>query len=237
MFLEDVKDHVLKDARRHQSDISYGYFMNHPALINKFERYLAYLHFLIMFTTPKNVHHLLKEHQSIYGDYATQMLINFPYICGIDKNVITPLMCAALWSNDPEMARVLCYWGADVSVTDINGKYPEEKYASYYVNHLNHLIAPNCFIMGLRTSKDFIEIYRELAFLTGSARDIPIGWRHPGSVYRQRSSLSTNVLSSSPPQASSAIWNSSGSEGTYVVRSLTETIPEETGSHEANEHA
>ena len=89
-----------------------------------------------MFSTPKNVHSLLLEHDSLYGAYATQMLINYPFVCSISKNIITPLMCAALWSNDPQMARVLSYWGADFSQMDVNGKYAEEKYASYYVNHL-----------------------------------------------------------------------------------------------------
>jgi hypothetical protein len=229
MYLEDVKNILLTDTQNKGIELTYTHFMNHPALLHKHEKFTAYLHYLIMFSTPKNVHSLLLEHDSLYGPYATQMLINYPFVCSISKNIITPLMCAALWSNDPQMVRVLSYWGADFSQMDVNGKYPEEKYASHYVNHLNHLLAPNHFIIGLRTSRDFVDILREIRILCGMVEK-PIGWTHPRMGYRPRSSLGTSVLSSSPPQSNSSTWSRGGS-------SLTNTIPEESSTNQANEHA
>ena len=123
MFLEDVKDTLLKDTHNKGIELTYNYFMTHPSLLYTHEKFTAYLHYLIMFSTPKNVHYLIQEHHSKYGEYATRMFINYPFVCSMSKNVITPLMCAALWSNDPKMVRTLSYWGADYSQMDINGKY------------------------------------------------------------------------------------------------------------------
>ena len=228
MHLNDVKNILLIDTQNKGIELTYNYFMNHPSLLYKHERYSAYLQYLIMFSTPKNVNSIIKEHDSLYGEYATKMLINYPFVCSISKNIITPLMCATLWSNDPEMVRVLSHWGADFSQMDVNGKYPEEKYASHYVNHLNHLLAPNHFIIGLRTSRDFCEILHEVRILCGMIEK-PLGWKHPGMAYRPRSSLGTSVLSSSPPQATSSLWTGRRS-------SLTNTIPEETRTNDTNKH-
>ena len=229
IYLEDVKNILLTDTHNKGIELTYNYFMNHPSLLYKHEKFTTYLHYLIMFSTPKNVHNILLEHDSLYGQYATRMLINFPFVCSISKNIITPLMCAALWSNDPQMARVLSYWGADFSQMDVNGKYPEEKYASHYVNHLNHLLAPNHFIIGLRTTRDFIEILQEIRILCGMVKK-PIGWKPPGMAYRSRPSPGTSVLSSSPPQSNSSMWSRINSR-------LTNTIPEESSSNQANQHA
>lgn len=232
MYLEDVKDILLSDTRNKGIEPSYNYFMSHPSLLNKHERFTHYLHYLIMFSTSNGVHCLLKEHDALFGEYATRMLINYPYVCSITHNVITPLICAAQWSNDPHMVRILAYWGADFSQVDIHGKYPEEKYASYYVNHLNHIIAPNYFTIGLRTGHDFVDIVKEIRILTGKY-ERPSNWKHPGYAYKPRSPISNSVLSSSPPLSNSAQW---ASENTGSRRHLTNSIPEETSTYQSNQH-
>jgi len=121
------------------------------------------------------------------------------------------------------------FWGADFSQMDVNGKYSEEKYASHYVNHLNHLLAPNHFIIGLRTSHDFIKILHEIRILCGIVEK-PLGWKHPGMAYRSRSSLGSSVLSSSPPQSNYSVWS-------QRRLSLTNPIAEESSANQANEHA
>lgn len=186
--LEDVKNRLLMDTDAKKVELTFYYFMNHPSLSSRYEKYTAYLHYLIMFSTPKNVNSFLDEHYMSYGQYATQLFINYPFPSSIDRNVITPLMCAAMWCNNPEMARVLYSWGADFTATDLNGKYPEEKYGSYYVNHLNHLLGFSYFIIGLRSVKDFIPIIEEIRFLAGEKRPPP-DWKPPDNAYSKKNEL------------------------------------------------
>lgn len=228
MHLDDVKEILINDSRHKGIELSYKYFMSHPSLLHKHEKYINYLHFLIMFSSPSNVNSLLKEHEDFYGEYATKLLINYPFICSISKNIITPLMCAAMWSDDPQMIRTLAFWGADFSQMDINGKYAEEKYATYYVNHLNHILAPNYFTIGLRIGKEFLETVREIKILCGHIEK-PVGWSHPGNAYRQRSSLGRSVLSSSPPLSRSS---GSGLRGSL----FTNTIAEESTPNQFSQH-
>lgn len=228
MSLDTVKDVLLKNTYDRGIELTYHYFINHPGIPEKHERYSYYLHYLIMFSNPQSVHNFIKEHHIQYGDYATRMFVNFPIISAINKNIITPLICAAQWSNDPQMARILYHWGADFSQIDVNGKYSEEKYGSYYVNHLNHIMAPDYFIIGIRTGREFIDIIKEIHYL---AREIkpPTNWTFPSMAYRQRSSLSTTVVSSSPPTSSFSL-SSSPPRSTY-------TIPEEPSTDQAEQHA
>ena len=204
MFLDDVKKVLLNDTYHKGIELTYYYFINHPGIPEKYERYSYYLHYLIMFSTPQSVHNFIKEHHIQHGDYATRMFVNFPLVSICDNNIMTPLMCAAAWCNEPQMVRNLYHWGADFSQIDVNGKYSEEKYGTYYVNHLNHLLAPNYFIIGLRSARDFIDTIQEIRCLAGEIKP-PIGWMYPSMAYRQRSSLSTNVISSSPPRSTYTI--------------------------------
>ena len=102
-------------------------------------------------------------------------------------------MCAMLWSDNPQMVRVLYYWGADTSLQDINGKYPEEKYGTYYINHLNSFLARNYFVIGLRCVRNFIPIIEELRFIAGE-KPPPLTWEHPGRAY---SNLTNSVTQQS----------------------------------------
>lgn len=209
MYLDDVKQLLLNDTLSRGIQLNASYFYDNPFSPNFFERYAYYLHYLIMFKNPSDVHGLLDEHSVKYGSYATNLFVNFPLVSVVDKNVITPIQCACHWSKNPEMIRVLYYWGADISTLDVNGKYPEEKYGSYYVNHLNHLMAQNHFVIGLRISKEFASVIQEIRIL---AKEIPppSGWYPPGSAYTTTTRTRTNSHRSPS----------------------TQTIPEETSTHE-----
>ena len=211
MLLEDVKQVLLNDTISKGIQLNAAYFYDHPFSPNVFERYSYYLHYLIMFRKPSDVSGLLNEHREKYGSYATHLFVNYPLVSQIDKNIITPIQCACLWSNKPEMIRVLYYWGADISALDINGKYPEEKYASYYVNHLNHIMAPNYFIIGLRTSKEFLPVIKEIRILTKETL-APPDWFHPGTAY-----ITTNRVRRNSQRSP-----------------LTKSIPEESSTHQTN---
>jgi len=180
--LDDVKQILYKNTQYHGINMSLEYFINSKISHLLHEKYSYYLHTLIIFKGPTEVHEFLKSHFQKYGKYTTEMLVNFPFISHLDKNIITPLMCALLWSPDIDMVRTLYYWGADVSIQDVNSKYPEEKYGSYYVNHLNLLIAPDYYILGVRTLKTFIPVIEELKIISGENHP-PHGWKHPRRAY------------------------------------------------------
>lgn len=206
MYLDDVKQLLLNDTLSRDIQLNASYFYDHPFSPNFFERYAYYLHYLIMFKNPSDVHGLLDEHRIKYGSYATNLFVNFPLVSVVDKNVITPIQCACHWSKNPEMIRVLYYWGADISTLDVNGKYPEERYGSYYINHLNHLIAQNYFIIGLRISREFASMIQEIRILSKELVP-PSGWYHPGSAYtattRTRTSSHRSPLAQSIPEETS----------------------------------
>jgi hypothetical protein len=216
MYLDDVKQLLLNDTLSRGLQLNASYFYDHPFSPNFFERYAYYLHYLIMFKTPADVHGFLEEHNLKYGCYATKLFVNFPLVSVVDKNIITPIQCACHWSTNPEMIRVLYYWGADISTLDVNGKYPEEKYGSYYVNHLNHLMAQNHFVIGLRVSKEFALVIQEIRIL---AKEIaaPPGWYPPGSAY----------ITTIPSRSRTNSYRSP----------LAQSIPEETSTHESEDNA
>jgi hypothetical protein len=191
--LLDAKDILIQNIIKEKIDISLEYFINNTFSDNLYEKYAFYLHALIMFKEPVDVHTFLKKHYNGFGKYATEMFVNYPIISHMNKNVITPLMCAMLWSDNPQMVRVLYYWGADTSLQDINGKYPEEKYGTYYINHLNSFLARNYFVIGLRCVRNFIPIIEELRFISGE-KPPPLTWEHPGRAY---SNLTNSVTQQS----------------------------------------
>lgn len=207
IYLPEVINILKNDTEAKGIVPTEQYFKNHPFSSNLFEKNAYYLHYLIMFKSPTDIHYYLENHYKKYGEYATKIFINYPLVSTLDKNVIRPLNCAAMWTTDVDMIRVLYYWGADFSLTDINGKYPDQKYNSYYVNHLNHLIAPNFFIIGLRYPKEFFPVIQEIRILSKEIEP-PIHWRSPNSAYTK------DVL------------------GRLYHRSpLAEPIPEETSSY------
>ena len=216
MYLDDVKQLLLNDALSKGIQLNAAYFYDHPFTSNIFERYAYYLHYLIMFKNPSHVNGLLDEHRTKYGSYATNLFVNFPLVSVVDKNVITPIQCACLWSKNPEMVRVLYYWGADISVLDVNGKYPEEKYGSYYVNHLNHLMAQNHFVVGLRITKEFTHMIEEIRILSNEIT-APPGWYSPGSAYTTKFNSRTRTNSHRSP--------------------LTQSIPEEASTAQSENNA
>jgi hypothetical protein len=180
--LNEVKHILYKNTIENGIDMSLEYFIKSNISSLLHEKYSYYLHTLIIFKGVVEVHKFLESHLRKHGKYATEMLVNYPFISNLDKNVITPLMCAMLWCPDVTMVRTLYYWGADVSIQDVNGKYPEEKYGSHYVNHLNSLIAPDFYILGIRTLKIFIPVIEELKIISGE-NPPPTNWKNPGRAY------------------------------------------------------
>lgn len=191
--LIDAKNVLIESIVKDKIDITLDYFVNSNFSDNLFEKYAYYLHSLIIFKEPEDVHRFLKKHYQSFGRYATELFTNYPIISPLDKNIITPINCAMFWSSNPDMIRVLYYWGANTSLQDINGKYPEEKYGTYYINHLNAFLARNFFVLGLRCARNFIPIIEEMRYISGETKPPP-SWKHPGRAY---SNLTNSVTQQS----------------------------------------
>jgi hypothetical protein len=181
--LHVVKDIFLKNLGYNFRDINQNFFLHNNNTKNIFEKNAYYLHFLIIFKTPEEVNKFLKKHLDDYGAYATKMFVNYPLVCLIDKNIITPLMCCMLWCNNRNMIRELYAWGADISIGDINGRYPEELYGPFsnYTNHLSSYIAHKILFFGFRVQGDFKNVIEEMLFLSDK-KETPLNWKKPRRI-------------------------------------------------------
>ena len=181
--LSNVKKYLITRTVPNFEKINLNYFMNHPGTKNYYEKHVYYLHFLIMFKEPKEVDYFLSEYTKKYGEYTTKMLVNFPLISPTANNVVTSIMCCAHWTNNPEMVRVLYQWGADLSLMDINRKYPEETYGGPYYNHLVDYIGQGCYVIGYRSKSDFVDVAHEILYLSGERRP-PENWVQPTKMFQ-----------------------------------------------------
>ena len=181
--LSDAKKILITRTVPNFEKVNLNYFMNHRGTKNYYEKHTYFLHFLIIFKTPREIDYFLTEHTKKYGEYATKMLVNFPIISPIANNVVTALMCCAHWTNDPEIARVLYQWGADFSLLDVNRKYPEETYGGPYYNHLVDYIGQGIFVLGYRSKNDFADIAHEIMYLAGE-RQPPDAWCFPNKLVK-----------------------------------------------------
>lgn len=172
MNLHELKNGLIENNPELKK-VNLSYFLDSSYTKNKYEKYLYYLHFLIIYSTYKDVDVFLDNYYQRYGKETIQMFINYPLVCHFSKNVITPLMCAMLWCAEPQMLRVLYSWGADVSVTDVHNNYCENIYSQYcyYYNHLHPFIISRHIILGVRNSADFIDMRKEMRRL--SKEEIP----------------------------------------------------------------
>lgn len=155
------------------SKVTLKYFLDNPYTKNTYEKYLYYLHYLIIFSDPKDVDLFLADYCYRFGKEMTRMFINYPLVCHFSKNIITPLICAMLWCTNPQMLRVLYAWGADVSLTDVHNNYCEDIYSGhcYYYNHLHPFVISRHVILGVRNVAEFAAMRKEMRLL--SKEDIP----------------------------------------------------------------
>jgi hypothetical protein len=179
--LYDAKEIIKKYTKYNFDLIDKTFFLTFKGTKNIYEKNCYYLHFLIMFKQPSDVHNFLNEHKNEFGSYATKMFINFPLLNHSIHNIITPVICAITWSNNPELIRLLYQWGADFSLTDLNGKYFEEIQEKYYINHLNAYIGSNIFVLGMRRPSDFSAILNEVYYLVGKKQS-PLNWSFPKKI-------------------------------------------------------
>ena len=174
MRLENLKSDMLQNNPE-IFNVDLKYFLDNPYSKNIYEKCAYYLHFLIIYSRSKDVHNFLVRY---YEDYcidsskketvqsrnSMRMFINYPLVCHFSKNIITPLICAMLWSNDHNMLRVLYSWGTDVSLTDVYNNYCENIYNThhYYYNHLHPFIISRYLVLGVRDIHDFSLIIQEI---------------------------------------------------------------------------
>ena len=124
----------------------------------------------IMFGGVNDVSQFLDEYHNRYGPMATYTFVNFPIFAYDLRESITPLVCAALWSRNSEMIRVLYQYGAEVNRPDQYGLYPEEHYYLPYYNHLSYYICNDNVAQPQqrrRIRNQFQEVQDEIEIIAG----------------------------------------------------------------------
>ena len=162
-----------------------------------FECDLVYLHVQIIFKSSNEVDDFLAGYCDLHGLYATQMFVNHALLDGDELFNISPIDCAVMWTQDPQMIRVLYKWGADTSIPTINERInnnensvlPYRNYLSRYV--LMENLIPSSFppIRGRRIQNEFQGIINEVSYIQGILAP-PQGWTHP---HRMRSPQNINA--------------------------------------------
>lgn len=192
MRLENLKSDMLQNNPE-LFNINFEYFLNNPYSKNIYEKCAYYLHFLIIYARPIDVHNFLNKYYEEYcidsnkketaqSRNTMRMFINYSLVCHFSKNIITPLICAMLWSNNPKMLRVLYSWGADVSLTDVYNNYCEHIYNThhYYYNHLHPFVLSRFLVLGLRDMRDFKLVRQEIKYLSQEEQPPPeLKWQFP----------------------------------------------------------
>ena len=135
----------------------------------------------IMFGGVNNVRQFLADYLNRYGPMATYLFVNQPIFSYDFRESITPLVCAALWSRNAEMIRVLYQFGAEVNRPDQYGLYPEEHYYLPYFNHLSYYICQENIAQPPRRQRirnEFREVRDEIEIIAGE-RPPPENWAFP----------------------------------------------------------
>lgn len=192
MRLENLKSDMIQNNPE-LFDIKFEYFLDNPYSKNIYEKCAYYLHFLIIYSRPKDVNKFLiryyedycidsSKKETVQSRNSMRMFINYPLVCHFSKNIITPLICAMLWSNDPNMLRVLYSWGGDVSLTDVYNNYCEHIYNThhYYYNHLHPFVVSRYLVLGMRDMRDFKLVRQEIKYLSQEEQPPPeLKWEFP----------------------------------------------------------
>lgn len=141
-------------------------------VIPLYECDLVYLHLQIIFKSPNDVDLFLDNYSNLHGVYATQMFLNQPILDRDGNRNVTPMQAAMLWSNDPNMLRILYRWGANPVATEENININNVMMPSYrnYLsryelseNRGNYNYPP---LRGRRIRNEFYDIIQENLFLS-----------------------------------------------------------------------
>ena len=157
--------------------------------MNNFESDALYLHILLLFHTPNEVEQYIRGYFYLFGPYVTEMFINYPLVDIENSRNMTPLDCAVLWNNDPNLIRLLYEWGANFGVLNVDRNFVEEinnipyrNYLSHYRlhnnNNNNNMNIDNNYISFRRNINEFTDVVNEVSYIVGEANP-PIHWQNP----------------------------------------------------------
>ena len=172
-------------------------FSNNPLFLRK----VLVLHFIIMYYQRNHVHSYLESITTEFGLVTTHLMVNYPVdfnlinttnfysnSLSVDlfthysqyprfeyKNSFNALHVAALWSNDENLIRSLCVYGAQVWITDRHEFYADElcectPYFDHLLEYYSDEIRNN--INGLNYAKrdwknDSCNVNREISLISG----------------------------------------------------------------------
>ena len=156
--------------------------------VSQFEIDVVYLHIQIIFGDSANLNAYLDNYCNMHGIYTTQMFVNYPLMDTELQRNITSLDCAATWSVDPQMIRVLYRWGADVSISNVDGNYitdgelmPYRNYLSRYVLRENVDTYNYPPLRASRMQHEFVNSLEEIEYIAGE-RIPPNNWVMPNRI-------------------------------------------------------
>jgi len=203
-----IKDVTKISKRWLYKKLKFNDFINMKTLTKSlFES--IYLQIIIMFSTSEYLYHYLSTFMKQNGEMATTFLLN----SSITDNTLnpfhaitfTPLVVASLWQNDPDVIRILYQFGADISVINTNGLYPEEIHSAIpYYNHLSYYLKyknqdlPNNHVWGLRLINDFISVINEIKVIAGEVNRTP-DWEFPNRLIEDV--YTSDYLRNRPPES------------------------------------
>jgi hypothetical protein len=159
-------------------DIEFVKYCIKQKTLNNFMYELIGLHLTIMFCSEITLFRYLTQYKINYGIEATELLINYSLsennIHLFTVNSFNSLSIAALWSNNPNIIRILYKFGGDLSVIGTNGLFIEELHSVIpYYNHLGNYISYNNtnlqfnHVWGYRLINDFNSIIQEIRIICG----------------------------------------------------------------------
>jgi hypothetical protein len=165
-------------------DVAFVKTVISPRIVSNFMNELICLHLNIMFSSELVVFRFLTNYKIKYGIEATELLINHSIqencIHLFTVNSFNALSIAALWTNNPNMIRILYKFGADMAVIGANGLFVEELHSVIpFYNHLSNYIPYNNInllynhVWGYRLVNNFMEIIQEIRIICGEIAPTP----------------------------------------------------------------
>ena len=144
------------------------------------QRQVLTLHVLCVVGVPGILERFLIDFRQMYGGVATELLLNasiFLHIECVGPVAVTPVLCALMWNNQPQVLRLLYTYGAYLHIPDESGIYPEEKIAlTPYYNHL--FVPPTKNGYYWRLQNDYAVCVQEAGMIAGEVQ-APMNWEPP----------------------------------------------------------
>jgi len=183
--LQQAKNNLLYTT---DSELSYESVIDLNQYIPRFEADVVYLHLKIIFGGSNDVDYFLENYANEYGNYTTQMLINYPLVDLDNYCNNSALDCSLIWNTSIEMVRILCKWGANNYTQHVNESILSDINLPKYRNYLRQYILTTNYnnitndnrrqLKGSRNQNEFMAVLDEIGYINGTKHP-PDNWIYP----------------------------------------------------------